>query len=343
MIKYHLPLLIGASLVLSDAAVDAQSVKTQRVMTRAVGQNLIIYEIGERLGFYRQEGLRVELILARLSTATQAVLGGSADYVNHGSAIGAILRGLPMRVLLVDSDRPPHFIVVRSGISTMKDLIGKTVGIDDFAGAAGMLVRTTIEKSGIPVEKVNMRVIGPPPFRFQALLSGLVDAAPLNFIMSKAAERQGFRILVYTGDFTLDVQLTAAAPITNILNSQTEIYRFIKASLKAQLFFFENPNDEAFKFFVELERYTDLEAAKDAWQARLMRTSENARTGVLDHKTMLETINQWTEQLKLGGAPLKSDGRFRPEDVYDFSVAKRAYDDVRREGFDPKKYHYVKK
>jgi hypothetical protein len=45
----------------------------------------------------------------------------------------------------------------------------------------------------------------------------------------------------------------------------------------------------------------------------------------------------------LGGAPLKSDGRFRPEDVYDFSIAKRAYDDVRRQGFDSKKYRYVKK
>jgi ABC-type nitrate/sulfonate/bicarbonate transport system substrate-binding protein len=342
MIKY-IALLIAGSLFICDSAAGAQSLKTQRMMTRAVGQNLIIYEIGDRLGFYRQEGLRVELILARLSTATQAVLAGSADYVNHGSAIGAILRGLPMRVLLVDSDRPPHFIVARSGISSMKDLIGKTIAIDDYAGAAGMLVRTTIEKSGIPVEKVNLRVIGPPSFRLQALLTGLVDAAPLNFIMSKSAEQKGFHTLVYTGDFTSDVQLTAAAPIKNIQNSNNEIYRFIKASLKAQLFFFENPNDEAFKFFVELEKYTDLQAAKDAWQARMMRTSEAARSGILNQQTMVETINQWAEQLKLGGAPLKSEGRIRPEDVYDFSIAKRAYDDVRHEGFDPQSYRYVKK
>lgn len=342
MIRY-LCCLIVTCVFLLDSSVYAQGLKTVRMMTRAVGQNLIIYEIGERLGFYRQEGLKTEIILARLSTGTQAVLGGSADYVNHGSAIGAILRGLPMRVLLVDADKPPFFIVVRSGISTMKDLIGKTVGIDDFAGAAGMLVRSTISKSGLPVEKVNLRVIGPPPFRLQALLSGLVDAAPLNFIMSKTAQQQGFRILVYTGDFASDVQLTAAAPIKNMQNSQDEIYRFIKASLKAQLFFFENPGDEAFKFFVELEKYTEGQSAKDAWEARLMRTSETARAGVLEQPTILETINQWTEQLKLGGAPLKTDGKFRSEDVYDFSMAKRAYNDLKSEGFDTKRYRYVRK
>jgi hypothetical protein len=56
---------------------------------------------------------------------------------------------------------------------------------------------------------------------------------------------------------------------------------------------------------------------------------------------MTESIKAWKEQIKMGGRPLKTEGR--PEDVYDFSFAKRALDEIKAEGWDAKKYHYIRK
>lgn len=76
-------------------SLGAESLKTVRVMTRALSDSIVIYEIGNRLGFYREEGFDIEIILAKIITAVQAVLGGSADHVNHRSAVPAIMRGVP--------------------------------------------------------------------------------------------------------------------------------------------------------------------------------------------------------------------------------------------------------
>ena len=45
--------------------------------------------------------------------------------------------------------------------------------------------------------------------------------------------------------------------------------------------------------------------------------------------------------MALAGRPLKIEGR--AEDVYDFSFAKRAHEEIKAEGWDAKKYRYTPK
>ena len=56
---------------------------------------------------------------------------------------------------------------------------------------------------------------------------------------------------------------------------------------------------------------------------------------------MIESITAWKGQMKLAGRPLKVEGR--PEDVYDFGFAKRALEEIRTDGWDARKYHYIAK
>src|SRR3954451_13293506 len=90
---------------LSIAPAGAQTLKTVRLMTPTIGVNVLVYEAANRFGFYHQEGFTIELIRATFGTSVQAVLGGSADYVRHGSAVDAILAGVPFKALAVDTDR----------------------------------------------------------------------------------------------------------------------------------------------------------------------------------------------------------------------------------------------
>jgi hypothetical protein len=43
------------------------------------------------------------------------------------------------------------------------------------------------------------------------------------------------------------------------------------------------------------------------------------------------------------GEKFRLKGEGRPEDVYDFSFAKRAHEEIKAEGWDAKKYHHVGK
>jgi ABC-type nitrate/sulfonate/bicarbonate transport system substrate-binding protein len=327
-------------LLLQIETVSAQSLKTVRLMTPTIGVNVLVYEVANRFGFYRQEGFTIELIRAPLGTSIQAVLGGSADYVRHGSAVGAILGGVPFKALAVDTDRSPHYIVGKRELAGVQDLAGKTVAIDDLAGSAYWATRETLSKNGINPDKINFRRMGGPELRLQSLLAGVVDAAPLNFVLSGKAREKDFKILAYTGDFVSDVQLMVAAPVDKIKRSPEEVYKFIKATVKARKFQFEN-QPEAYKFYLELERLTDTKFAREGWEARLKGSSPEARLAMLSNAGMLESIVTWKEQLALAGRPLKTEGR--AEDVYDFSLAKRAHDEIKAEGWDAKKYQYVPK
>lgn len=332
--------LVIIFLFISMSSVGAQTLKTVRLMTPTIGVNVLVYEAANRFGFYRQEGFTIELIRAPLGTSIQAVLGGSADFVRHGSAIGAILGGVPFKALAVDTDRSPHYIVGKRELANIQDLAGKTVAIDDLAGSAYWATRETLSKNGINPDKVNFRRMGGPELRLQALLAGVVDAAPLNFVLSGRARENNFKVLAYTGDFVSDVQLMVAAPTNKIKRSPEEVYKFIKATLKARKFQFEN-EPEAYKFYLELERLTDNKFAREGWEARLKGSSPEARLAMLSDAGMLESIVTWKEQMALAGRPLKIEGR--AEDVYDFSFAKRAHDEIKSEGWDPKKYRYTPK
>jgi ABC-type nitrate/sulfonate/bicarbonate transport system substrate-binding protein len=318
---------------------NAQQLKTVRLMTPTIGVNVLVYEAASRLGFYREEGFRVELIRAPLSTSIQAILGGSADYARHGSVVGAILGGVPFKALAVDTDKSPHYIVAKREIKNLQDLVGKTMAMDDLAGSAYWATRETLSKNGVNPDKINYRRMGGPELRLQALLAGAVDAAPMNFILSGRAKEKDFRVLAYTGDFVTDVQLMIAAPIEKFQKSPDDVYKFVKATIKGRKFQFENP-PEAYKFYLELERLSDGKFAREGWEARLASSSSAARMGLLSEQGMTESVRAWKEQMALGGRPIKSE---EPSDIYDFSLVRRAHEEIKAEGWDAKKYQYVPK
>lgn len=334
-------LLIFFILALSiKTGLGAEVPKNVYVMTSSMGDKIIPYVVGKALGFYQQEGFDVDIVLTRGSIAIQGLMGGSGDYVNHTSIFPAILRGVPLKLLLVETDKPTFFFVSSSNITNFRDLAGKTIAIDDFAGNAGLIAREVLSRSGVAVNAVKFRVLGPPPYRLQALLGDLVDGTLLNYVMSRQAQAKGYRILGYTGDFVSEVGPSLAASTTKIKGSPEEVYRLVKATLKGLLFMYHNP-EETLKFFMDVQGVRDLSLARDALEARLKRSSETAKLGIATEEALTTTIEHVQKQLQLGSAAL--GGKTKTADqVADFSFAKRAYEELKAEAWDAKKYRYKK-
>jgi hypothetical protein len=63
----------------------AEALKKVRIASKAAGESLVPYVIPQRLGFYREEGMDVDVIVTRGTVTTQVVVSGAVDYSNGGS------------------------------------------------------------------------------------------------------------------------------------------------------------------------------------------------------------------------------------------------------------------
>ncbi len=337
--------LLTAALLLwmgmQQPAFAAENLKKIRIASKAPGESIVPYLISQRLGFYREEGMEAEVIVTRGTVTTQVVLGGAVDYSNGGS-IPAILGGARLKVILISSDKPSQYLVSSPKITTVKQLSGKSVAISDSAGNSTLILRDLLVKNGVPYEKVQMRAVGEPSVRFGALLAGTVDATLMSYGQAKQAEAKGYRILAYSGDFVSALAANLETSDDKIQRSPDEVYRVVRATLKGQLFFHYNAT-EATKFMMEALRLTDFDQAREIWSDRTKQSSDLAKIGRASEETMAVNIERVRDQIRMVGGVQKLKGPISLDQVYDFSFAKRAYDELKAKKFDPMRYEYSKR
>ena len=336
-------LIFAAALIVCAAPqlVDAQTLKKIRIASKAPGESLVPYTVSQRLGFYRDEGFDVDVIVTRGTVTTQVVVSGAVDYGNGGS-IPAMLGGARMKILQVSTDKPSQYLVVSPKITNFKQLNGKTVAISDSSGNSTLLFRELLSKNGVAVDTVQMRALGEPSVRFGALLAGTVDATMITIGNARIAQSKGFRILAYSGDYVSALSANLEASDDKIKNSPDEVYRVVKATLKGQIFYHRNAN-EAAKFIMEVLRINDLYEAKEIWRERDKQASELAQIGRASEEVMTTNIERVREQMRAVGATSRIKGPVTLDQVYDFSFVKKAYDDIRASKWDPMRYEYSKR
>lgn len=151
------------------------------------GANCLCYlptVLAEQLGAYKQAGVDVELINFKGgSTALTAVLGGSADvvsgYYDHCVDLAAKHKALQA---FVTYDRLPGLVLVvapkNSGtIKSVKDLVGKNVGVSAPGSSTDFFVKYLLAKNGVDPGKVPVIGVGLGATAIAAMEQGRVDAA----------------------------------------------------------------------------------------------------------------------------------------------------------------------
>ena len=331
-------LVLGAGV---NEGFAAEALKKVRIASKAPGESLVPYVIPQRLGFYREEGLDVDVIVTRGTVTTQVVVSGAVDYSNGGS-IPAILGGARLKILQISTDKPSQYLVVSPKITNIKQLNGKTIAISDTSGNSTLLFRELLSKNGVAVETVQMRALGEPSVRLGALLGGAVDATMISVGMARQAQAKGFRILAYSGDYVSSLSANLEASDDKIQSLPDEVYRVVKATLKGQLYFHRNPTETA-KFIMEVLRINDFNEAKEIWHERDKQVSEIAKTGQASEDVMMTNIERVRDQMRAVGAVTRVKGPVTLDQVYDFTFVKKAYDEIRASKWDPMRYEYTKR
>src|SRR5678810_985527 len=79
-------------------------------------------------GFFKDEGIDLEIVFMPANLASTAVLNGDIDYNGAVTGtIGAAVQGRPMKVLLFTVSKPLLFLMGQKNITDLKQLKGKKI------------------------------------------------------------------------------------------------------------------------------------------------------------------------------------------------------------------------
>jgi NitT/TauT family transport system substrate-binding protein len=172
---------------LSIAGCALQDSRAARPVRVAIGgQNQMIYlptTLAQELGFYRDEGLDVELQdFAGGSKALQALVGGSADVVSgfYDHTIQMAAEGKEL-MAFVTMLRFPGLVLVTSpqsaaSVTKIEDLRGRIAGVTTAGSSSQMLLTYLLQRHGIPADGVSITAIGNAATAIAAIERGKVDA-----------------------------------------------------------------------------------------------------------------------------------------------------------------------
>jgi NitT/TauT family transport system substrate-binding protein len=136
-----------------------------------------------RRDFGERFGLKIEtLALKNGQIAIKALLAGELDSVESGAgeAIVAGAAGADVKIIGCNWPGLPHAVFVKSNIADVQGLKGKTIAASAPGSLPDLLVRSLLEKSGVPIADVRIASLGGDLERYKALSAGVVDAAVIS-------------------------------------------------------------------------------------------------------------------------------------------------------------------
>ena len=203
--------------------------------------------------------------LAALGTDEVQFLYCAADSTIPGMATGrdATLVASPLVGL-------PYLIIARKEIRTVQDLKGKTIGVGTVAGLPYQLLKAFVKKFGL--EDMQIRPLGgSQPERYNALLQGVIHAAPFTPPMDARGKKDGFNIVYHLNDLGLPaIYSSLHTNAKTIRERRLTVQRFVAAIAESVRLVEDNP-EKAKAAVAKALRVNDeavLQSSYDAYAKR---------------------------------------------------------------------------
>jgi len=269
--------------------------------------------VAKERGFFREEGLEVELIVMQAIQTIQATLANSTQFASAtGSAVSSAVSGVDIRVILAVTDQPSFDLIVQPNITTVQQLRGKKIGSGGVGSLAEILARRILIAHNVRPEDVVILATGPSHLTYLALKTKVIDAAPLQMPLTFTAQDEGFRKLVSAADVYRSVQ-GGLATTKAMLSEQPELVtKVVRAMLKAiRLIKYDR------KYGIEFLKGPWLDIGKDP-EKIAARVYDIAGPALLEHGSVSDDIQR--QMIADASVRLKPKQPVLPEQVFDFSI-----------------------
>ena len=251
--------------------------KKVRFSVASISISEVPFKLAQLKGFYREEGLDMEMILIRGAVGAPALISGSVDYTSSsGAVIAAGVRGLKMKLVLIVASKPAFDLVVPPQIQTIQQLKGKIVGLSSRGGAVDLLTQAMLKRNGLnPYTDVTSIVVGSQEELMLALRAGRISAALLSSPRQFMLYREGFKQLGYSGDY-MPTYPTGGIGATDdkIMRDPGEVSAFVRASLKGMKYYRQN-RAESTNVLASFLGIKDTSLAAQVYSAHVERLAAN--------------------------------------------------------------------
>ncbi len=226
----------------------AQTLKKVRMGSSSTNVSFLAIYTALHRGFYKDEGIDLEIIQMSANLTSAAILSGDLDYSAAVTGlIGGAVRGQPMKVLLFTVERPLLFLMSKKDIKDPKQLRGKKIAGSSPGGSATLLAVKALRHYGLePGKDVSVLPMGGTAAgRFAVLESGVVDASLLSVPENIIALEKGYNELIFLGDIVQFAQNGFGTSEKKIKENPDEVYRMVRATLRGLKFIWDKNNQDA--------------------------------------------------------------------------------------------------
>jgi NitT/TauT family transport system substrate-binding protein len=231
--------LVGMTFSLEPACAAETGLKKVTLAYTSLSPSILRFSLEKELGFFRDEGLRPELILVRGGgIAVRGLMAGNFDYViPTGPIADAIIKSRePLKVVLT-SWMSNYWIVTQPQIRSIGDLKGKIIGTASPGSVTEILMREILKRHGLdPFKDAALLGLGASNERMAALASGNIHATLLTPPFNFRAVEMGYRKLAVTGDYLKWPAGGLGTREEKIVREPEEVGRVVRASYKGHKF-----------------------------------------------------------------------------------------------------------
>lgn len=241
-------LAAAVSLLFSPPSRAQSTLKKVRLASSSTNVSFLALYTALHRGFFKDEGIDLEIIFMPANLASTAVLNGDVDYNGAVTGtIGAAVRGQPMKVLLFTVAKPLLFLVSRKDIKDVKQLRGKKIAGSSPGGSATLIADKVLRHFNLePGKDVSLLPMGgSAASRYAVLENNVVDASFLSVPENIFAMEKGYNELVFAGDVVEFPQNGFGTSEKRIRENPDEVYRMVRATLRGLQFIWDKNNHDA--------------------------------------------------------------------------------------------------
>jgi NitT/TauT family transport system substrate-binding protein len=244
MLKWHF-LQVFFFCVVAFSSGQAWSLEKVRLGISTKNVVLMPFYYAKDKQLFEKNGLDMEIIQIRSNLQLAGLTSGDLDFITSiGPAIEAISKGMPLKGVGVVY-RAPLFSLL-SKLPNAKALEGKKISVSRIGSESHLNGVMMLEKGGADSKKVTWIQTGSTALNMVALERGLVEGAVLSPPFNGMMARQGFKILMRSGDVidlspfnglvtTTQRLQTHSGRIKNTLKAMIESLRTIRQDKKGVL------------------------------------------------------------------------------------------------------------
>jgi NitT/TauT family transport system substrate-binding protein len=249
----------------------AQPLKSVTIVYAGLSGNQAPGWVAQEAGFFRKNGLEVQLV---------HVVGGprAVQVLTSGSAVVAQVSGLPtVQAALQGTDivfiagilnTLNYQFIVDKNIQKPDDLKGKAVAISRAGSSSDFATRFALDRYGlVPGKDVSLVEIGSQPDRFAALETGKIQGVMVEVPLTLKAKKMGFKVLADLQMLGLEYQATGIATTQAMIKSRPEIIRSIMKAYVEAIHYYKTHPKESMAILQKYLKTDDMEALKETYEA----------------------------------------------------------------------------